>query len=51
MIRLKQLVPRTYRTTYGADVTPENPTGTPTFCVWKMWLGRSYKIDRVRVAA
>lgn len=41
---IKRVVPRTLRTEYydprlDADVV----------CVWKMWLGRCYKIDRVRM--
>lgn len=36
---LKQLFPLTYRTEYGDE------DGKKHFVVWKMWLGRCYKID------
>ena len=35
---LKQLLPLTYRTAYEQN-------GKKHFAVWKMWLGRCYKID------
>lgn len=35
---IKQLFPLTYRTTYAVD-------GKQRFCVWKMWMGRCYKVD------
>jgi len=35
---LKQIIPLTYRTIYTA-------CGQRHFCVWKMWLGRCYRID------
>lgn len=38
---LWQLFPMTYRSHY-TDVG----TGRKMFCVWKMWLGRSYAIER-----
>ncbi len=41
--RLKQLLPLTYRTTYG-DAQGQH------FTVWKMWLGRCFAIDDVLVA-
>lgn len=37
---LRQLLPLTYRTTYTHD-------GERHFCVWRMWLGRSFDIDDV----
>lgn len=40
---LKQLLPLTYRTTYGEN-------GKTHFTVWKMWMGRCYNIDDVIVA-
>lgn len=39
----RQLVPTTYRTTYGQD-------GKQHFVVWKMWMGRCYKIDDIIIA-
>jgi hypothetical protein len=39
---LKQLLPLTYRSKYTED-------GKAYFTVWKMWFGKSYKIDKVRV--
>lgn len=41
---VKQLVPLTYRTEYREN-------GEKHFCVWKMWMGRSYHIDDVVVEA
>lgn len=35
---IKQLVPRTYWTVYGKD------DGRNHFCIWKMWLGRCYRV-------
>ncbi len=35
---LKQLLPLTYRTRYSDDAGRH-------FCVWRMWLGRSFQID------
>lgn len=37
---LKQIFPLTYRTTYEEG-------GEKHFCVWKMWLGRCYRINDV----
>ena len=34
----KQIVPMTYRTEVGRN-------GAQHFIVWKMWLGRCYRID------
>ena len=42
---LRQLVPTTYRTRY------KDGDNAMHFCVWRMWLGRSYKIDDVVVQA
>lgn len=39
---LKQLLPLTYRTTYGRD-------GRQHFTVWRMWFGRCFDIDDVVV--
>ena len=36
---LKQLFPLTYRTNY------QDEDGNKHFCVWKMWLGKCYRID------
>ena len=41
---LRQLLPLTYRTTYGTM------DGKTHFCVWRMWLGRVFDVDRVTVA-
>ena len=35
---LKQLLPLTYRTTYGEN-------GKRYFSVWRMWLGRSFDVE------
>lgn len=43
---IKQSVPMTYRSRYQRADTGEN-----VFVVWKMWLGRCYKVDRVTVAS
>lgn len=42
---LKQLLPLTYRTRYT------DSDGHRHFCVWRMWLGRCFAIDDVKVAA
>jgi hypothetical protein len=39
----KQLLPLTYRTTYGAEDGQH-------FVVWRMWMGRCFAIDDVRTA-
>jgi hypothetical protein len=39
---LKQLLPLTYWTTYIED-------GQRRFCIWRMWLGRSFQIIDVPV--
>lgn len=36
---LKQLLPLTYRTTYG------DMEGNRHYCVWNMWLGRCFNVD------
>lgn len=36
---IKQLLPLTYRTTYGDEL------GKKHFVVWKMWFGRCFAID------
>ena len=36
---IKQLLPLTYRTIYTEE-------GLKYFCVWNMWFGRSYNIDK-----
>lgn len=36
---LKQLFPLTYRSHY-------RESGKKVFCVWKMWLGRCYAIEK-----
>jgi hypothetical protein len=41
---LRQLLPLTYRTHYWDEDEKRH------FCVWKMWLGRCYKIDDVVMA-
>lgn len=43
--RFKQLLPLTYRTTYK---TVED--GKTHFAVWKMWMGKCYKVNDVIVA-
>ena len=40
---LKQLLPLTYRTTYGED-------GRKHFVVWRMWFGRCFDVEDVLVA-
>ncbi len=40
----RQLFPLTYRSAYRT----QNET---RFCVWKMWLGRCFKIDDMQVCA
>lgn len=42
---LRQALPLTYRTRY------RDPRGRQHFCVWRMWLGRSFDVDDVVVAA
>lgn len=37
---IKQLLPLTYRTTYGEN-------GKRYFCVWQMWFGRCFNITTV----
>lgn len=39
----KQLFPLTYRTTYRDEVGR-------WFCVWRMWLGRCFDVQTVRIA-
>lgn len=41
---LKQLLPLTYRTRYKEN-------GKQMFTVWKMWLGKSYNIDKFVIGA
>lgn len=36
-------VPLTYRTRYSTD------DGSEWFCVWRMWLGRVFAVDRVKI--
>lgn len=40
---IKQLLPLTYRTTYGKGAGRY-------FCVWNMWMGRCFNIDEVEIA-
>ena len=40
----EQLLPLTYRTHYTNSDSQKKH-----FCVWKMWLGRSYKIEDVEL--
>lgn len=42
---LKQLLPLTYRSHYIEH--GDGPAGHPRFAVWKMWLGRCYKVEVV----
>jgi hypothetical protein len=46
--RLRQLLPLTYRTHYG--LVKDDGTVEPHFCVWRMWMGRSFDITDVVVA-
>ena len=41
---LKQLLPLTYRSHYSEE---EEGRSVPHFAVWKMWLGRCYKVEVV----
>lgn len=43
--RLKQLLPLTYRTTYGTE------DGAQHFAVWRMWFGRVFAHDEVTIAS
>jgi hypothetical protein len=47
---VRQLLPLTYRTSYHT-LDAESRPDRLWFVVWKMWLGRCYKIDRVQVSA
>ena len=40
---LKQLLPLTYRTTYGKE-------GKTYFCVWNMWFGKCFNIEEHSIA-
>jgi hypothetical protein len=44
---LRQLLPLEYRTRYGLVL--EDGSVEPHFCVWRMWLGRSFAIDDVAI--
>ena len=42
---IKQLFPLTYRTYYS------DQEGQRYFCVWRMWLGRCFDVEHVKVAS
>lgn len=48
--RIRQLLPLTYRTRYRR-VNEDGSIGPEIFCVWRMWLGRCFDVERVEVAA
>jgi len=40
----KQALPLTYWSSYLHYETVDQEVGVPQFCIWRMWLGRSFSV-------
>lgn len=50
-MRVRQLVPTRFRTVVGEEAAPESGEFVLTRVTWWMWLGRSFRVHRVRAVA